>query len=78
MVKNPALLYVTLSWVAAYIECPSGGGERESYSYLQSSVSALNEELSRPCSDAFTEGTIAAVAAVVNMEVPIAEFTTHS
>lgn len=68
-IDSAALLYVNLSWVAAYTEPGTGIRDCESRSYLQSCVSALNMELARPCCNIPTEGTIAAVACIANMEV---------
>lgn len=66
---NAALLYITLSWLAARTATSSGSENFESSFYLQSSVSAINQELENAGECGISEGTIAAVACMTNMEV---------
>lgn len=67
--SNEALLYITLSWLAARAGDTSGPENFESAFYLQSSVSAINQELENADAYGLSEGTIAAVACMTNMEV---------
>ena len=66
---NAALLYITLSWLAARAGDSSAPENFESSFYLQSSVSAINKELENADECGLSEGTIAAVACMTNMEV---------
>jgi hypothetical protein len=63
------LLYITLSWLAARAGDASSPENFESSFYLQSSVSAINKELENADECGLSEGTIAAVACMTNMEV---------
>ncbi|KAK0109449.1 hypothetical protein ONS95_002142 [Cadophora gregata] len=65
---NAALLYITLSWLAARRGGSSSPENFESSFYLQSSVSAVNQELENADEYGISEGTIAAVACMTNME----------
>lgn len=65
---NEALLYMTLSWLAARAGGSSAPENFESSFYLQSSVSAINQELENAEECGISEGTIAAVACMTNME----------
>ncbi|KAH6695879.1 hypothetical protein BKA61DRAFT_662580 [Leptodontidium sp. MPI-SDFR-AT-0119] len=65
---NAALLYITLSWLAARAGDSSAPENFESSFYLQSSVSAINKELENADECGLSEGTIAAVACMTNME----------
>ncbi|KAH7306056.1 hypothetical protein BKA65DRAFT_559904 [Rhexocercosporidium sp. MPI-PUGE-AT-0058] len=65
---NAALLYITLSWLAARAGDASSPENFESSFYLQSSVSAINKELENADECGLSEGTIAAVACMTNME----------
>ncbi len=71
---NTALMYVTLSWLAAHVGDSTAPENFESSFYLQSSVSAVNKELENADNCGLPEGTIAAVACMTNMEVS----TVHS
>lgn len=66
---NVALMYVTLSWLAAHVGDSTTPENFESSFYLQSSVSAVNNELENADRCGLSEGTIAAVACMTNMEV---------
>lgn len=68
-VTNAALLYITLSWLAAKIGDSDGPENFESSFYLQSSLSAVNKDLESSPDHGLSEGTIAAVACMTNMEV---------
>ncbi|KAL2068568.1 hypothetical protein VTL71DRAFT_14905 [Oculimacula yallundae] len=65
---NAALLYITLSWLSARDGDASDSGNFESSFYMQSSLSAINEDLENATEAGVSEGTIAAVACMTNME----------
>ena len=69
MGNSPALVFATLAWTSALSTPGVNLKNNESEYYLQRSITAINNELSNMNQSGLTDGTIAAVACLTNMEV---------
>lgn len=66
--NSEALAFATLAWTAALSTTSIVGRNAESQYYLGESIAAINNELSKAEHKVPTDGTIAAVACLTNME----------
>ena len=71
MGSSPALVYATIAWTTALSSSNQAARNAESDYYLHKSIIAINEELSNLHMDGLSDGTIAAVACLTNMEVGV-------
>lgn len=69
MGSSPALVFSTLAWTTALSSSNQGTENAESDYFLQKSIIAINEELSKVDQYGVSDGIIAAVACLTNMEV---------